>query len=263
MKRILAYLCLVAVLCSGCAGQELLAEKGSTSPSGKESAASPQTSGLPWSQDGASESAPSKEFPKDVPPTSGQTNPAVENEPEEPARVDTIFGDFDVVAHFPSIVVLESYDRDRSSAYVGTALTLSEKTCKIDDVIVSVDACRSEICLAPDAQTLRFLWLDIGNLATVLDLSDPFRKRWDAFSFTGMTEVHYSFNDSPEISWIDRVECPEYMICRIVVLDENHLFLGPGYYNLLAVRGSHLEAGCNFEACLQSEFFQESLTAGD
>ena len=97
----------------------------------------------------------------------------------------------------------------------------------------------------PDVMAVVAVLSRYVNLAKSLDLSEEYMLHW---SNNGEFYTFKLARDAfPELSRdSDMRRYIEYAIDSILVLDENHLLLAPGIWNLLAVRDSHLEEGCNY-----------------
>ena len=83
------------------------------------------------------------------------------------------------------------------------------------------------------------------NLAISLDLSEKYMRHWsdngDLYTF-GL-----AWDAFPELTMdSDMRRNIEYVVKSFLILDENHLLLAPGIWNLLAVRDTHLDEGCNY-----------------
>ena len=97
----------------------------------------------------------------------------------------------------------------------------------------------------PDVMAVVVVLSRYLNLANALDLSEEYMLHWrNGGEFYIFKLAREAF---PELSMdSDMRRNIEYLIESILVIDENHLLLAPGIWNVLAVRDSHLEEGCNY-----------------
>ncbi len=96
-------------------------------------------------------------------------------------------------------------------------------------------------------------------LANELDLSKAYEERWK--NIDPVYEIDLPYEQFPKMTWdSDMRKSTIFILQRAVILDENHLLLGLGIWNLLAVRNSHLEAGCNYAEYSDSVFGSSILT---
>ena len=164
------------------------------------------------------------------------------------------FGSFTVVASCWDGRLVEAWEETSSlhpSVAIGMKVTYSENKCFVNGIERGIPDYTSLYYFPPHGGSVSEIgWYSaFQKLALSLDLSAKYRSRWENME-RPIHNIYQSDTEFPEDEKGTEIHSNIIQVVHVItIIDENHLLLGDGTWDVLAVRDSHLEDGCNYFDC--------------